>query len=166
MVTLLETIDGVNRVLPVFVIFQGKKGHLYDWFTHLTEEDHENVYAISPTGWTNQILGVEYLDKLFIPYIRQRHPPNEWVLLIVDGHNSHFSTDFIRTCESSKIELFGIPPHSTHLLQPLDVGLFSPLQHHYAIGIDNFARTHNEAINKRNFLPYVLKLFSSSSANS
>ena len=29
-----------------------------------------------------------------------------------------------------------LPPHSTHLLQPLDVGLFGPLQHAYPEEID------------------------------
>ena len=135
------------------VIFQGKTGHLYDWFKNLTEAENDHVFALSPMGWTNQILGVEYLDKVFIPYIRRRHSPKTWVLLIVDGHTSHFSTEFIQQCESNFIELFCIPPHTTHILQPMDVGLFAPLQYHYARGIEEFFRNHDEAINKRNFIP-------------
>jgi hypothetical protein len=64
--------------------------------------------------------------------------------------------EFIQTCINNHVELFCLPPHSTHLLQPLDVGLFAPLQHHYSLGIDDHIRNSYEPINKRNFLPYVL----------
>ena len=40
--------------------------------------------------------------------------------------------------------LFCLPPHSTHLLQPHDVGLFGPLQHFYGIGLDENFRNHSE----------------------
>lgn len=157
-ITLLECIRANRWVLPAFIIFKGKAGHRYEWFTYLDQTDHDTIFAISSTGWTNQVLGVEFLEKLFIPYIQREHKRGEWVLLIVDGHNSHFSTDFIQLCERNHIELFCLPAHSTHLLQPLDVVLFAPLQHHYALEIEEFTRTHEESINKRNFLPYVTSM--------
>ena len=80
-------------------------------------------------------------------------PRNEWRLLIVDGHNSHFSSmEFMRLCESHRIELFWPPPHTTHILQPLDVGLFGPPQHHYRRGIEDMMRVGQGAINKSSFL--------------
>ena len=62
---------------------------------------------------------------------------DEWRLLIVDGHNSHFSMGFMQFCESHQIELFYLPPHTTHILQPLAVGLLGPLQHNYSRGIED-----------------------------
>ena len=41
--------------------------------------------------------------------------------------------------------LFFLPPHSMHLLQPLDVGLFGPLQHFYGIGIDEYFHEYGES---------------------
>ena len=86
--------------------------------------------------------------------------PTERRLLIVDGHNSHFSTDFLKYCSRNHIELFCLPPHTTHILQPLDVALFGPLQSYYGQRIQDHLHLTGEAITKRNFLPYVSRLTS------
>lgn len=52
-------------------------------------------------------------------------------LLIFDGHASHISTKVIQFCISNDIILLCLPAHTTHILQPLDVGFFQPLQSAY-----------------------------------
>ena len=88
--------------------------------------------------------------------------PDEKRLLIVDGHNSHFSMEFLHFCNENRIELFCLPPHTTHILQPLDVGLFAPLQSYYGHRVEEYLRLTGEAITKRNFLPYGYKFLYSS----
>ena len=44
-----------------------------------------------------------------------------------------------------------LPPHSTHLLQPLDMGLFGPLQHAYSEEVDTWTRDYYDVIQKGNF---------------
>jgi hypothetical protein len=46
-----------------------------------------------------------------------------------------------------------MPPHSLHLLQPLDVGCFSPLKRAYSDEISALARDHINHIDKTTFLP-------------
>jgi hypothetical protein len=53
-------------------------------------------------------------------------------LLIVDGYKSHNLHEFHKYCEEEKIIVLCIPPHSSHLLQPLNVGCFSPLKQAYS----------------------------------
>jgi len=48
-------------------------------------------------------------------------------LLIFDGHISHCSLKLILFAESKGITILLLPPHTTHRLQPLDVGVFGPL---------------------------------------
>lgn len=48
-------------------------------------------------------------------------------MLILDGHASHISTAAIEFCIRQKIILLCLPAHTTHILQPLDVGVFGPL---------------------------------------
>ena len=48
-------------------------------------------------------------------------------MLILDGHTSYISTAAIEFCISQNIILLCLPAHTTHLLQPLDVGVFAPL---------------------------------------
>lgn len=45
-----------------------------------------------------------------------------------DGHNSRFSVELIDSAIEHNIILFALPPHTTHRLQPCDVGAFSPLK--------------------------------------
>jgi hypothetical protein len=46
-----------------------------------------------------------------------------------------------------------MPPHSSHLLQPLDVACFSPLKRSYGDAISALARSRIHHINKETFLP-------------
>jgi DDE superfamily endonuclease len=53
-------------------------------------------------------------------------------LLLVDGHSSYVNMAFLNKADKLKILLMVLPPHSTHRLQPLDVGLFQPLSIAYS----------------------------------
>ncbi|KAF8241485.1 hypothetical protein K440DRAFT_492726, partial [Wilcoxina mikolae CBS 423.85] len=46
-----------------------------------------------------------------------------------------------------------LPIHSTHLLQPLDVVLFSALQNAYKKGIEDYFRITSVGINRDIFFP-------------
>jgi hypothetical protein len=53
-----------------------------------------------------------------------------------------------------------MPPHSSHLLQPLDVACFSPLKRLYGDRISALARNRIHHINKETFLPAFKAAFS------
>ena len=53
-------------------------------------------------------------------------------LLHIDGHCSHVSIPLLEYVVAANIIVFGFPPHTTHLLQGLDVVLFSPFKHAFA----------------------------------
>ena len=50
------------------------------------------------------------------------------ILLIYDGHGSHTTLSWIDHAHANNMILYCLPPHTTHRLQPLDVGCFGPLQ--------------------------------------
>ena len=52
-------------------------------------------------------------------------------LLLVDGHSSHVNLAFLDYATSNRVVVLVLPPHSTHRLQPLDLGLFGPLSKAY-----------------------------------
>jgi hypothetical protein len=77
-------------------------------------------------------------------------------LLILDGHNSHQSLEFRELCKENNIYTLCMPPHSSHLLQLLqllDVGCFLPLKHAYSREIEALIRHHINHITKLEFLP-------------
>ena len=74
-------------------------------------------------------------------------------MLIWDGHVSHINYKFLTFCEAYNIVVFCLPPHSTHLLQPLDVGLFATLQLAYRKAIEDYFLTTTIGINRDIFFP-------------
>jgi hypothetical protein len=74
-------------------------------------------------------------------------------LLVLHGHESHRSSEFEEYCKENSIITLCMPPHSSHLLQPLDVGCFGPLKKAYGRQIENMMRAHILHITKDDFFP-------------
>jgi len=53
-------------------------------------------------------------------------------LLIVDGHNSHYSFEFLDYARNNRIHVLCYPAHTTHVYQGLDVVVFSVLKRRWA----------------------------------
>jgi hypothetical protein len=87
------------------------------------QADETAYFGVSPTGWSSDAFGLQWLEKVF-----QKHTGHQRrQLLIVDGHLSHVNMAFLNWATSHQIFVLILPPHSTHRLQPLNVGLFQPL---------------------------------------
>ena len=89
--------------------------------------DKDWNWSCNTKGWTCDRIAKEWIRRVFEPTTRAK-ANGERRILICDGHGSHVSADFIRYCIDSGIILLLMPPHSSHLCQPLDVGVFSPLK--------------------------------------
>ena len=74
-------------------------------------------------------------------------------LLILDGHESHHSDEFEEYCKEHNIITLCMPPHSSHILQPLDVGCFGPLKKSYGRQIEHLMRQQCTHITKEDFIP-------------
>ena len=83
----------------------------------------------------NNDLGLTWLEQVFDRYTKAK-ARRKWRLLIIDGHGSHVTKDFIEYCDTHKILLMIFPPHATHTLQPLDVVCFKPLAQNYTKELD------------------------------
>jgi len=70
----------------------------------------------------------------------------------MDGHSSHINVNFIEYCWNYKIIPVCLPPHLTHLLQPLDLVIFLPLKRAYSTKVDEYAACGITGINKEYFL--------------
>jgi hypothetical protein len=74
-------------------------------------------------------IGLAWIKDCF--ELETRYEDGEYRLLVLDGHASHISNEVISFYIASKIILLCLPPHTTHLLQPLDIGVFAPLSEAY-----------------------------------
>jgi hypothetical protein len=156
--TIIVSVNATGWATPPFVIFQGKH-HLSAWYK---EDDlpHDWVIAVSENGWTTNKLGLEWLKHF------DKHTKGRTVgvhrLLILDGHESHNSLEFQQYCKENKIITLCMPPHSSHLLQPLDVGCFAPLKVAYGRQAENLMRSQINHITKLEFLPCFKAAFTAS----
>jgi len=61
-------------------------------------------------------------------------------MLLIDSYASHITTVAIQYYVDHKIILLCLPPYTIHLLQPLDVGIFSPLATAYKSHVQRITR--------------------------
>jgi hypothetical protein len=71
----------------------------------------------------------------------------------IPGHESHHSADFEIYCEENKIITLYMTPHSSHLLQPLDVGCFGLLKKAYGREIEHLIKCSITHVSKTEFFP-------------
>ena len=124
--SVLETIGASGVVIPPFIVWQGKT----HWKSYYREggidHAHEATFAVSPSSYMDDELGLEYLKAHFEPYT---HPNTDSLrCLIVDGHSSHIAWRVVKYALNHNIHIICLPSKSTHLLQPLNVGCFGVLQ--------------------------------------
>ena len=94
---------------------------------------------------------MEWLEKGFIPQTKPRDRLAR--LLILDGHGSHETTDFLWKCLEHDIYLLFLPAHTSHVLQPLDLTVFSSLKRLYRKELQKLSSLIDSTpIGKRNFL--------------
>jgi DDE superfamily endonuclease len=77
-------------------------------------------------------------------------------LLLLDGFTSHIEYKFVKYAEEYNIILFSLPPHTSHLLQPLNIIYFQPYKHYHSEAIDEAIRIGDTKFSKIEFLA-VLK---------
>jgi len=126
--------------------------YLNDWYTK-TQLDGDILLSVSETGYSNDRLSLHWLHY-FHKFSSQRQL-GAYRLLLLDGYGLHCTKEFIDYCDENKIIPFCLPPHSTHLLQPLDVVVFQPLKHFHAEAVEQATRTGCSDFNKIEFLAAI-----------
>ena len=119
-ITVLACTCANGTYIPPFVLFDRKT--LNPELT--TGEIPGTLYGMSDTGWMNSEFFMYWFYNHFLNSIPSVRP----ILLLMDGHSSHYNPEVIRAAADEKIILFTLPPNTTHITQPLDKGAFSPLK--------------------------------------
>jgi DDE superfamily endonuclease len=135
-VTCIECISARGEAIPTFFITKGKR-FMARWTDDWRARGHhpKSSWTASSSGFINEDLALEWLDH----FIENAHIPQrprrrgQHCLLLMDGHGSHLTYDFIVKCYEYGIIPFCLPPHTTHILQPLDVCVFLPYKHWHQV---------------------------------
>ena len=147
-VTVVECVCTDGSIVPPLVIFKAEKLST-QW---IPASIHGSCrFDCNLKGCTSNKHGLDWLIRYFDPETCNK-ANEKYRLLICDGHDSHITADFIAHCMNNKILLMILPPHSSHLTQPLDVGVFGALKKHMAAEIDPIVRTGVPRIQKVEWL--------------
>lgn len=73
-------------------------------------------------------------------------------LLVVDGHRSYIQGNFIIYYIENKIDLLMMPPHCSHILQPLDVGVFAAFMRFHTVETYTISRLSSQRISRAKWI--------------
>jgi hypothetical protein len=105
------------------------------------------------SGWSDENIFFDWLKHHFVPAVRRVRKP---ILLLMDGHHSHLSTRIIKYAMDNKIHLECLPPHSTTILQPLDVVTLAKVKTTWRKLLSNhFKQTNSAPLAKDKFVLLV-----------
>ena len=79
------------------------------------------------------------------------------VILFMDGHTSHINLELITLARDRGVILFCLPSHTTHALQPLDVGVYGPLKSRWGKILKEYKMETCAAVVDKTEFPGLLK---------
>ena len=133
-ITVLACASAAGYVLPPLVIFSRKSLN-----QELTiGEVPGTMYGLTESGWMDG----EVFDNWFTHHFLVHAPPLRPLLLLLDGHSTHYNPSFIRKAAQEKVIVFCLPPNTTHITQPLDKGVFGPLKMSWANECHRYMQQH------------------------
>ena len=122
-ITVVACCNASGSVIPPLVVFDRK--FLKPEYT--LGEVPGTAYALSDSGWINAKIFDDWFHNHFLCYA----PPVRPILLMLDGHSSHYNPSVIEAAAEEGVIIFCLPPHTTHLTQPLDKDCFAPLKSYW-----------------------------------
>jgi hypothetical protein len=93
------------------------------------------VFAQTPKGYQTAQSMFVYVTEVIAPYVqelRMRYRNNKLpVWLIMDNCGPHRTEILMQAYKDLKLNIIWLPPHSSHFLQPLDLGFFADFKGKY-----------------------------------
>ena len=100
----------------------------------------------------------------FVKFLKANGLADKTNLLIIDGHKSHlYNLPLYEAMRANNIEILTIPPHTSHLLQPLDSVPFAQFKKYWESNLMKYNNTHSgRVLNKVNFWDVFVPSWNSS----
>ena len=151
--TILGCGSASGLAVPPFFVFAGKR-MINDLMNGATPGA---AGTVSESGWSNTEIFKQYLTEHFLKFVPGRN--DDYVLLLLDGHKSHIAVDIIHWAQQHNIIIHILPAHTSHILQPLDVGCYGPLQRIYNNECHKTIRQNSSVITRYNICELACKAY-------
>lgn len=134
--------DGTT--LPLYFVYPALRPRGYSPLTSGIENS-DTVYIAK--GWMDSEAFKCFLEQ-FDKYCGKDRP----VVLLVDSVSSHVNMGAFEFAKSKGIELYRFIPNATHIMQPLDKGVFGPLKNRWYQVVRRHSRENpSSPVGKENF---------------
>ncbi|KII85726.1 hypothetical protein PLICRDRAFT_145598, partial [Plicaturopsis crispa FD-325 SS-3] len=145
-ITVLTTICADGTAIAPAVIFKGS-AYQMKWAQN---NPAKASIGYQKKGWTDGEIGAEWIRHFDEATTEKAN--GAYRLLLVDGHNSHYTLQFLKYAREHKIIVLCYPAHATHIYQGLDVVIFAVVKRYLNEERDKWMRENAKAIDKTNFL--------------
>ncbi|KAA8587106.1 hypothetical protein FQN60_000942 [Etheostoma spectabile] len=144
-ISILACFSATGEDIPPFIIYsKAYPGGV----CYKTQGPPNALYGWSDSGCVNSDLFKKWFLKHFLLHTPKERP----LLLIFDGHKSPIHLEVVEAARKEDVILLCLPPHCSHILQPLDAGLFVLLKQHFAALLgDGCATDTHYAVSKKEF---------------
>ena len=122
------------------------------WYT-ITHLPDNCIIGQSESAYNNDQLTMKWL--VYFQQFSAKRQSGVYRLLLLHGFVTHCTKEFIDYCDNHKIIPFCLPPHSSHLLQPLDVIVFQLYKHYHAEAVEAATRMGCGDFDKAQFLDRI-----------
>ena len=138
-ITVIAAGNAIGNSIPPYYVYPGKRWN--DDF--LSGAPAGSDGEMTKSGWSNMEVFQNYLTKHFMKYSNiSSGSATEPSLILYDGHRSHISLALTDWAKRNNVILFVLPPHTSHLTQPLDVAIFSPFKTMFNRECQSYMRNH------------------------
>ena len=111
--------------------------------------------AKTESGWMTSQSFYEYVVNLFDDYLTENNITRP-VILFLDGHSTHMTMQLSVKCEELQIIIYILPPNTTHILQPADVGIYKPFKTFWRQEVHAFQSSNpNRPLQRKHVAPLV-----------
>jgi hypothetical protein len=110
------------------------------------------LYATSESGFIDGDLFFAWFRDVFVHECGKHWP----VLLVIDNHDRHINLPPFELASAKNIILLGLPSHTTHIVQPLDVGDIGPVKQKLSSIVTNFGFLNPHSVIGKAKFPAVL----------
>ncbi|XP_014673791.1 PREDICTED: uncharacterized protein LOC106814043 [Priapulus caudatus] len=141
-----------GRMMPPFLVYPSPQPRGYNPLTGAIEDSE---IAYTKKGW----MDADTFCK-FIQHFDKHAGTDRPVVLLIDSVSSHVHMAAFEDAKARGIEIYRIVPNATHLMQPLDKGVFGPLKAKWHQVVRHNTRDHPDIpIGKVNFAEKLKEAF-------
>ena len=151
-ITVLGCGSASGERLPPYIVYKGKNL----WTSWTKGGPAGTLYTVSDSGWMERPNFLEWFKKQFIVAVSHLLETGP-VILFMDGHASHINLTLIRLAREQGVVLLCLPSHTTHVLQPLDVGAFGPVKTAWAKILKEYKMETCAAVVDKTEFPNLLR---------